>query len=219
MISNKSDGGAGRGRPQLRSDVETVRMITEAARQEFLAKGYANTGMAAVAQEAGISTKTLYRLVPNKAELFKMVVSERITRFMLEIDDEAIGRLDLPTALERILVAYGSLALDDEVIAINRLVLGEGGRFPEIARTFHENAIRPSGTAIAEWLARQRRRGLIEIDNPLAAAGMLRGMMSMEPQREAMLCQRKAPGAKEIVSRARTCARLFLRGCLIGRRP
>jgi AcrR family transcriptional regulator len=219
MVSKKSDSRDGRGRPQIRSDEETLRVIIEAARQEFLAHGYADTGMAAVAQKAGISTKTLYRLVPNKAELFKAVVSERIGRFMLEIDDLAVGALDLPVALERILVAYGNLTLDQEVIAINRLVLGEGERFPEIAKTFYEGAVRPAGEAIADWLARQRKRGLIEIDSPIAAAGMLRGMMTMEPQRAAMLGQRKAPSVKEITARAETCARLFLQGCSSAGRP
>jgi AcrR family transcriptional regulator len=213
MVSKKSDSRVGRGRPQVRTDEETLHVIIEAARQEFIAHGYADTGMTPVAQRAGISTKTLYRLVPNKAELFKMVVSERIGRFMLEIDDGAVGALDLPVALERILFAYGSLTLDEEVIAINRLVLGEGERFPEIAKSFHEGAIRPAGKAIASWLARQDKRGLIEIGDPTAAAGMLRGMMTMEPQRAAMLGQRKAPSGKEIAARAKICASLFLKGC------
>jgi hypothetical protein len=37
---------------------------------------------------------------------------------MLEIDNRVVGALDLPEALERLLVAYGSLTLDEEVIAI-----------------------------------------------------------------------------------------------------
>jgi AcrR family transcriptional regulator len=213
MISNKSDRHGGRGRPQVRCDEETLQVIIQAARQEFLTHGYANTGMVAVAQKAGISTKTLYRLLPNKAELFKTVVSERIGRFMLEIDDHLVGPSGLPAALERILVAYGRLTLDEEVIAINRLVLGEGERFPEIAQSFYEGAIRRTGKGIADWLARQSKRGLIEIDDPIAAAGMLRGMMIMEPQRATMLRQRKAPSIKEIAARARSCARLFLNGC------
>ena len=214
MLSNKSDRRRGRGRPQIRCDEETLRVIIQKAQQEFLRHGYANTGMAAVAQKAGVSTKTLYRLVPNKAELFKIIVSDRIDRFMLEIDEHVVGPLDLPAALERILMAYGSLTLDDEIIAINRLVLGEGERFPEIAQSFYEGAILRIGKGIADWLARQSKRGLIEIDDPMAAAGMLRGMMTMEPQRETMLRQRKAPDVKEIAARAKTCARLFLRGCL-----
>src|SRR5262245_3488085 len=103
MLSNKSDRPRGPGRPQIRCDRETLGLIILAARQQFLTHGYANTGMVAVAQRAGISTKTLYRLIPNKAELFKTVAAERIGRFMLEIDERVVGSLDLPAALERIL--------------------------------------------------------------------------------------------------------------------
>src|SRR5260370_9087182 len=59
-----------RGRPQVRPDDETRRIIYEAARHEFAATGYAATSMEAVARHAGVSTKTLYRLNPNKASLF-----------------------------------------------------------------------------------------------------------------------------------------------------
>jgi len=64
------------------------------------------------------------------------------------------------------------------------------------------------------------RRGLLEIDDPVATAGMLRGMM-MEPQRATMLRQRKPPSSKEITARAKVCARLFLQGCMsdAARRP
>lgn len=206
----------GRGRPQIRSDEETLRLIIQAARHEFQAKGYAGTGMIAVAQTAGISTKTLYRLVPTKADLFTTVVSDRIGLFMLAIDDEVANALDLASALEGILVAFGSLTLNDEVIAINHLVLSEGDRFPEIAEAFYESAIRRSNEAIASWLECQRRRGLIVLDDPLLAAGMLRGMMTMDPQRAIMLRQRAAPDAEEIRSRAKSCAELFLKGCLTG---
>src|SRR5262245_30567491 len=71
-----------------------------------------------------------------------------------------------------------------------------------------------TGKGIADWLARQRDRGLLEVDDALVAAGMLRGMMVMEPQRATMLGQRKAPSVKEIAARAKTCARLFLKGCM-----
>jgi AcrR family transcriptional regulator len=129
----------GRGRPPIRSDDATRRLIIDAASQEFQANGYAATCVESVAQRASVSTKTLYRLIPAKADLFTSVVSDRIGRFLLEIDEEAVA-LDLAAALEHILIAYGALALDPETIAINRLVIAESDRFPEIAAAFHETA-------------------------------------------------------------------------------
>ena len=74
-IHNVDAPRRGRGRPQVRSDEETLALIVEAARQEFQANGYEATSIAAVAERAGVSTKTLYRLISTKAELIASVVS------------------------------------------------------------------------------------------------------------------------------------------------
>jgi AcrR family transcriptional regulator len=187
--------------------------VIEAARKEFLSNGYAGASMVAVAQRAGVSTKTMYRLIPTKADLFRSFISERISRFMLDIDAAALDMLPTEEALERILVAYGSLTLNGETIAIYRLVLGECDRFPEIAATFAEVAIGRTKKAMESWLQRLCDRGLIALEDASVATGMLRGMMIMEPQRAAMLGERAAPDAAEIVGRAKNCARLFLDGC------
>jgi AcrR family transcriptional regulator len=208
-----------RGRPPIRSDEETRQLILEAAALEFRANGYASTSMVAVGQRAGVSTKTMYRLIPTKEDLFKCMVSERIGRFMLALDETAVGSLDLQAALERILYAYGTLALDEEVIATTRLVLSESDRFPELGSAFSESAIGRTREAIGGWLRRQCDEGAIALEDPAAAADMLRGMMAMEPQRAVMLGQRRAPGAEEIAARARMCARLFLNGCRLNTRP
>ena len=79
--------------------------------------------------------------------------------------------------------SYGTLTLSEQTIAMNRLVLGERDRFPEIAATFFEVAVRQTRKAMAGWLCHQCERGLIKLEDAHAAAGMLRGMMTMEPQR------------------------------------
>src|ERR1700704_2521838 len=71
-----------RGRPQIRPDGETRQIIYEAAGHEFAASGYAATSMEAVARRAGVSTKTLYRLVPNKPSLFEGMVSDRLPHLL-----------------------------------------------------------------------------------------------------------------------------------------
>jgi len=96
---------------------------------------------------------------------------------------------------------------------MQRLVLGECDRFPEIAASFYDLAIRRTSEAMQGWLRRQCDRGLIAVEDLPAATSMLRGMMIMEPQRSVMLGQRRAPDADEIETRARDCARIFLEGC------
>ena len=212
MVQIATQTRRARGRPQIRPDSETHRLVIEAAREEFRVSGYATTSMAAVAQRAGVSTKTMYRLIPTKADLFKGVIADRLERFLLAIDAAALDRLPLDQALERILIAFGQLALSEDTIWVHHIVLGEARRFPELAATFAE-AVRRVGDAIAAWLRRQCQRGLIALEDPHDAAGILRGMMIMEPQHAIMLGQRAVPGAAEIAERARACAQLFLEGC------
>jgi AcrR family transcriptional regulator len=203
-----------RGRPPIRSDEETRHLVIEAAAQEFEANGYAGACMGDIAERAGVSTKTVYRLFPNKADLLAQVVTDRIGQFMLEIDDDALDALPIGEALERILIAYGTLTLSHRTIAMHRLVIGECGQFPEIASAFYSLAIRRANEGIAAWLHRQCERGLIKLGDPPTAAGMLRGMIAMDPQRAVMLGQRGLPEHEEIVTRAKQCAQLFLRGCM-----
>ncbi len=197
----------------MRSDEETLRLIVDAAGTEFETKGYAGACIADVAQGAGVSTKTLYRLVPTKAELFADVVAERIDRVVLEIEHDLSEPPDPAAELERMLVAFGSLTLSPGTIAINRLVIGECGAFPEIAVAFYEKAIVRTQMAMQHLLIRLCALGLIELDDPAEATDMLRGMMIMEPQRAAMLGQRPAPDTPAIQARAKRCTRLFLQGC------
>lgn len=205
----------GRGRPQLRSDGETRHLIHEAAIPELLANGYAGTSMEAVAVRAGVSTKTLYRLFPTKAELFVGISRERLDQFFSKVTATAVDVPDLTEALTALLLDCAGLTLDPEVIALNRLVIAECERFPEIAEIFYNEGIRRVPTAVAAWLTAQRKRGAIRVDDPKMAAGLLIGMMISEPQRIALLKQGVPQTPYALKKRARICAEIFLDGCRV----
>lgn len=217
MVQNNKIEKRSRGRPQVRCDEDTRNIIIEAANRQFHENGYAAASIAAIAQEAGVSTKTLYRLFPTKADVFSDLISDRIARFLLALDVGTLATTDLRQGLERMLTAYGMLTLSDDTITITRLVIGESDRFPEIAASFYEQAIVKTNNLMEDWLRKQADRGALALADPHAACGMLRGMMVMEPQRAAMLRQKPAPRIEEIAARARMCADLFLRGTATAR--
>ncbi len=202
-----------RGRPQVRPDHETRRIIYEAARHEFAGSGYAATSMESVARRAGVSTKTLYRLIPNKASLFEGMVSDRLDRFISEVNLHAADHTDLEEALRTALMACADLALDEEVIALQRMLLQEAGKFSDVAGMFYTNAIERTAAALADWLRAQQTRGLIALDDVDEAAGMLLGMVASAPRRAALFGGLPLPSRSQIEARVRTCAALFLRGC------
>ena len=202
-----------RGRPRVRSDDQTRRIIVEAARGVFARSGYAGASMDEVAAEAGVSKKTLYRLIPTKADLFQATITERIERFIVALDEDALTRMPLVPALERIMTEYGLLTLSDDVVAVQRLVIAESERFPELASGFHKDAVVTTQAILVRCLERQRDAGHVVLEDCLEAAGMLRGMMAMEPQRAMMLAGARALSGTEVVDRAKRCVRIFVRGC------
>jgi AcrR family transcriptional regulator len=214
--TNETEGAAdqprGRGRPQLRSDEETRAIIFDAARSEFAHAGYAATSMESVARRAGVSTKTLYRLLPNKAALFEAMITQRIDRFVSVVNLGAC-KGDIEAALTEALIICGELLLDGEVITLQRVVLAESDKFPEIAETVYQKAIRRTEDALADWLRRQQKRGTITLDDPQSAAGMLLGMLAFQPQRAVMFGHKAPPTPQEIKDRAKICAMLFLQDC------
>jgi AcrR family transcriptional regulator len=202
-----------RGRPQVRPDDETRAIIYEAARHEFAGNGFAATSIESVARRAGVSTKTLYRLIPNKASLFEGMVSDRLDRFVSTVNLHAVDHADIEQALYTALMACADLTLDEEVIAIQRMMLQETGKHSDLAGTFYKNAIQRTLAALTDWLRVQQKRGLIELDDVEQAAGMLLGMVASAPRRAAIFGGVALPSRPQIEARVRACAALFLRGC------
>lgn len=211
----KSEVRRGRGRPQARPDDETRAVIIGAAREEFAVSGYAATCMESVARGAGVSTKTLYRLIPNKAALFEAIITDGLDQFTTRIRLRACDGSNIEASLTEALTLFGELVLDETVIAMQRMVLSESEQFPEIAETFYSKAIKRSENTLASWLKTQAERGLIKIENAAEAAGMLLGMFAFQPQRAVMFGHAAVPGHREIERRARTTARLFLKGSAV----
>ncbi|MDB5631298.1 MAG: TetR family transcriptional regulator [Tardiphaga sp.] len=213
MAQIDTPGRRDRGRPQLRPDDETRQIIYEAARHEFAGSGYAATSMETVARRAGVSTKTLYRLIPNKAALFEGMVSDRLDRFLSTFNLHIHDHANIEEALRDALMVCADLALDEEVVALQRMVLQETGKFSGIAATFYKNGMQRTVAALADWLRGQQRRGFIALDDIDEAAGILIGMVASAPQRAAIFGGMPLPSRSQIEARVRTCAALFLRGC------
>lgn len=203
----------GRGRPQARCDEDTRAVIFEAARHEFAGSGYAATSMDGVARRAGISTKTLYRLIPNKAALFEAMITDRIDKFASVVRLRACDGGDTEKALREALIVCGELILDGDVISLQRMILGDSEKFPEVAETFYHKAIRRTERTLASWLQAQKERGLIKIDDAETAAGMLLGMLAFQPHRAVMFGHAPTLTREQLEQRAESVAALFLRGC------
>lgn len=125
----------GGGRPPAAQAGDVDRRILEAATRLFLAQGFDVTNCEQVAAEAGAGKASLYARYANKDELFAAVVHRSVHSMLAWPIDHA--STDLPVA-ERLSVLGRSILghmLEAQVVALMRVVITTGYRFPELARS------------------------------------------------------------------------------------
>lgn len=91
--------------------------------------------------------------------------ADRLERLLSAVDLQASDAVDIETGLRAALMACADLALDPEVVALQRMVLQESAAFPELAANFYNNGISRTARALAGWLRVQVKRKRIAIDD------------------------------------------------------
>lgn len=151
--------------------------ILTAARTEFAARGYAGTRMEDVAARVGISKAALYLQFADKAALFRELVDWMLaTRLPAALPPEMESAA--PSAQLAALVRFGASQLaQPEIAFLPRLVIGEGGNFPEMARTYHDRAVSRILTLVENIIARGVASGEFRPVDPHLAARSVGGAL------------------------------------------
>jgi AcrR family transcriptional regulator len=124
--------------PTVSSTAQLKReQILQGAWQIFLQNGYEGTSMDRVAAAAGVSKITIYKHFQDKEGVFtaliEQVTAERFQRVFGDLDFDEPPAIALRKLAKKLL---DMLAIDDAYIAFLRLLIGESGRFPELAQLF-----------------------------------------------------------------------------------
>lgn len=151
--------------------------ILTAARTEFAARGYAGTRMEDVAARVGISKAALYLQFADKAALFRELVDWMLeTRLPAALPPELESAP--PAAQLEALVRFGAGQLaEPEIAFLPRLVIGEGGNFPDMARTYHDRAIDRILTLVTSIVTRGVADGSFRPVDPYLAARSIGGAL------------------------------------------
>jgi TetR/AcrR family transcriptional regulator, mexJK operon transcriptional repressor len=190
------------------------RAILDAATEVFLQKGYLATNMDEIAALAAVSKQTVYKNFPGKETLFVEIVSSVTNRASdrvhSEMPDLAEGE-DVGEYLRRYAYRQLTVVLTPRVMQLRRLVIGEVGRFPELARALFEGGPRRAMAAMAVLFERLADRGLLAIDDPAVAASQFNWLIMGEPLNRAMLLGDDAiPKPAELRRHAAASVRVFL---------
>lgn len=126
------------GRPSVKQVAAITSAIIEEATRSFLALGFDAVSMDAISANAGIAKGTLYSRFATKEALIHAVIDDRVRRWEQAepIPDEPDEEIEI--RLRRYARIIAHLAADPEAQALSRLTVGNGRRFPEIARSVRE---------------------------------------------------------------------------------
>jgi len=147
--------------------------ILSAGRDLFLSNGYQGTSVDQIAASAEVSKQTVYKHFGDKRELLLSIVNEAldgtVTPFRERIAALA-GTTDLEADLTALAADYLRAVLQEPVVQLRRLVVGEANRIPELAQLYYNEAPARTLAAFADCFAALHGRGQLRIPEPAVAA-------------------------------------------------
>lgn len=190
--------------------------ILDAAVTLFLESGFDTVTLDDVVARAGGSKATVYSYFGAKDSLFHSCVEHLCGKILQSVSSFKVDELPVEEALHQIGVSFLNAVLSDEALALHRLVVAEGKRFPEIANRFYSAGPARVYGDVARVL-RQREgvssRG-VEV-NELSV--LFIDMLTAEFQLQMLLGIRARPSRKEISGRVDRAVQLMMTGSGLSR--
>lgn len=201
------------GRPS-RADAEQLgETILDVATQLFLADGYGATSIEAIVERAQISKRTFYHRFADKSVLFAAVVHRIIERLRPPAGTPLYDGGSLEVILRRLAGLIVHAAVNPAVLALNRLIVSEALRFPDLAAAVAaEGAGAGAIREISELLRREASAGRVAVIDPVFAAAQFMQLVIAVPQRRALGLGTPMTAA-ELDIWADDAVTLFIHGC------
>jgi AcrR family transcriptional regulator len=209
---SKRRAAASQPRWRRRKDARPAEIVTATA-EVFAERGYAAARLDDVAHRAGVTKGTVYLYFKNKEELFKAIVREAVLPNVAEIEAMLPSYSGSVADLLRGVVPIAKRLLDDPRLgALPKILIGDSGNFPELARFYYRNVIRRVLALISGLLERGKQAGEFRADldtsaaAPLVMAPLLMGALWK------LVFERHAPGELGLERMLDLHVETFLRG-------
>lgn len=145
-------------------------IILDVARDCFLAEGFAATSMSAIAARLGGSKGTLYNYFKSKEELFAAMMQRTCEHLQAALFDVGSQTGDSEARLAHMARGFLCHLMTPDAIAIQRVVVAESERFPELGRVFYESGPKIVLGRIGAYLEDLMAAGRLRRTDPLMAA-------------------------------------------------
>lgn len=171
-------GKIGLNNPGRQKSAEKTDAILKGAMGEFLAHGYAATSMERVAAAAGVSKATVYSHFQDKQGLFRALVRQLVEekyRTVFNPQDSQFLQGEPSLVLRHLATNMLDNAMEDQQVqSFMRLIIGESGRFPELAQPYVEHLAKPVIELLSQYLASRRE---LQLSDPEATARVFIGSL------------------------------------------
>ncbi|MEO0969333.1 MAG: TetR/AcrR family transcriptional regulator [Cyanobacteria bacterium J06639_18] len=149
--------------------------ILQGAMQEFLAHGYTGASMDRIASSAGVSKATVYSHFQGKEGLFKALI-EKMTqeKFVSVFGTEPLEGEPKIVLRQLTTKALEEMTSDKKYRDFKRLLIGESGRFPELAKVCVNCMVKPVFETLTKYLASHPE---LNIPDPEATARIMIGTL------------------------------------------
>ena len=141
--------------------------IVRAAYEVFSEKGFAAARLDDIAQRAGVSKGALYLYFETKQDIFEAVVKDAVAPNIGAIETFVLGFPGPFEQLIRMMIPrMAEIANQSGLGKVIKMVIGESGNFPEIARIWHDDVIAKGIGILTGVIARAQERGEVRAGDP-----------------------------------------------------
>jgi len=203
------------GRPTKEQAGQITGLLIDVATRLFRESSFEAVSVDQIAETARISKQTFYARFASKEALFAAAMRKSVNDLLVPEVTESNRDGPIEATLIRIGVELSKRGLTPAAIAIDRLIVSEAHRFPQLALAYHENAVHVR-ELIADIFSNAMRDGQIRsVDAPFLAEQFLYAVVN-GPVRTAILSGKVARSDKDLRERVTAAVGLFLDGCRKG---
>lgn len=140
------------------------RALIDAAARMFLDQGYEAVSLDDLIRQVGGSRRNIYAHFGGKKGLFVAVVTQLCAELGQSLRELDMSGHDERTALTLFGARTLALVLSPRALALHRLMIAVGARFPEIGRAAYEAGPESGKRLLGDWIAVRQAQGRFRAD-------------------------------------------------------
>lgn len=189
------------------------RRLLEAAIRLFAEKGFEATTLTDLVNEAGGSRSSLYEYFGDKEGLLRAVTVEHCDRLLADLAALRPDPSMTPeVALRRMGLRFVEGLMDEEAMAVLRILIAEGDKFPEMGEFVLRRGPDSVVERTAEYLLDLADAGKLRIDHPEDAARAFIGLLIGDILLRRLISPASRMSGEDIEKHVERSVHIFLTG-------